>query len=86
MYASAEKFAGQRASIGRDVVVGTTKGPRWGKIVDVDERRGVALFVPPVGITATIDGAAYGYTFKETATEQDVNDLADLEWTWPVRL
>lgn len=86
MYASKEKFAGQRASIGRDVVVGTAKGPRWGKIVDVDELRGVALFVPPIGLGAHIEGAAFGYEFKETFNEADVNALAPLEWTWPVRV
>jgi hypothetical protein len=86
MYASVEKFAGQRASIGRDVVVGTTQGPAWGKIVAIDERRGLALFVPPIGISVHVEGAAYGYEFRECLTEVDVNDLPQFAWTWPVRV
>jgi hypothetical protein len=86
MYASKEQFAGQRASIGRDVVVGTDRGPRWGKIVEVDPQRGACLFVPPIGLSAKVEGATFGYEFKETKTEQDVEALGQFEWTWPVRV
>ncbi len=86
MYATKESFAGQRASVGRDVVVGSRLGPMWGKIAHIDERRGIFLFVPPLGIETRVEGAAHGYTFKECRTEQDVEALGPFEWTWPVRV
>jgi hypothetical protein len=86
MYASKEVFAGQRASIGRDVVVGGDHGPTWGKITDCDERRGLFIFVPPKGSNLDATGAQCGYVFKECKTVDDLNSLAPLEWTWPVRV
>lgn len=87
MYASKEVFAGQRASIGRDVVVGHESGPRWGKIARINDMDAkIFLFVPPMGRNAIVEGAQSGYTFKECKTEDDVTALAPLEWTWPVRV
>lgn len=86
MYATKEVFAGQRASVGRDVVVGTERGPVWGKIAFVDDRRGIFLFVPPIGANANAMGSMCGYEFKECKTEADVEALKPMEWTWPVRV
>jgi hypothetical protein len=86
MYASKEQFAGQRASVGRDVVVGTEHGPRWGKIMAIDEQRGVCLFVPPLGAIAKVEGGTFGYEFVATNTEAEINALGLLSWTWPVRV
>lgn len=87
MYASKEVFAGQRASMGRDVVVGKVGGGiASGKIVDVDKNWGLFIFVFPIGKDAKVDGAQCGYVFKECKTEADVNALAPLEWAWPVRV
>jgi hypothetical protein len=74
-YASTEKFAGQRASAGRIVVVGTEHGPVAGLIHSIDETSGVAIFVPPLGLSATVEDAAYGYEFAECKTEQDADAL-----------
>lgn len=86
MYATKDSFAGQRASVGRDVIVGHEHGPMWGKIAHIDKDHGLFLFVPPIGHGMVPLGAMCGYDFKECRTEADVEALKPLEWTWPVRV
>ena len=86
LYATPEAFAGQRASVGRDIVVGTELGPRSGKIVAVHHSRGICVFVPPIGTHNIVEAAQYGYSFKPCHTEDQVRGLKPLEWAWPVKV
>ena len=85
-YTSSEKFAGQLATVGRIVVVGTEHGPVAGLIRSIDDQRGVAIFVPPLGASAVHEGAMYGYFFTERKTAEDAKALKPLQWSWPPRV
>jgi hypothetical protein len=82
MYASKEPFGGQRASVGRVVVM------RDG--LDDDVEAGVITRIPTTGrmvITSSYSGGDYdGLSFVETKTEADVDKLPPGAWTWPVRV
>jgi hypothetical protein len=85
-YTSSEKFAGQVATVGRVVIVGTERGPVAALIRSIDDQRGVALFVPPLGASAAHEGAVYGYEFVECKDAEDTKALKRLQWSWPPRI
>ncbi len=85
-YATTQQFAGQRASVTRNVIVGSADGPRGGSIAMIDGNDKIYVFVPVVGANHSQLGAMRGYEFKETKTEADANALTDLEWSWPPRV
>jgi len=82
MYASEEKFGGQRASVGRTIVL------RDG--LDEDVEAGVVTKIRSDGminITSSYSGVDYNeFQFVETKTEADVDALPPRSWTWPVRV
>lgn len=82
-YATKETFAGQRASCGRAVIVGTEHGPRAGIIEHIAFAGDVYIKTfeheaPP--------HAQRGYTFKECKTEDEANALPEYHWSWPPRV
>jgi hypothetical protein len=85
-YASDQKFAGQRASVSRSVIVGSKDGPQSGAIAQIDNSDRIYIFVPPVGMSSQATGATRSYDFKVTVTEQDADTLAEFEWSWPPRV
>lgn len=86
MYVSKEKFAGQFVSVGRSVVVGSPTGARAAIVASIDAVRGVALFVPPIGASAPVEGAMFGYEFVPTTTPAEADALGPLQWSFPPRV
>lgn len=83
MYASKEKFDGQRASVGRVVVIntGSPRGVQAGLIQAID-----ANGKPEIAVWDTTGQGGAGSNFVATKTEEDVNNLPPCSWTWPVRV
>lgn len=82
MYASEEKFGGQRASVGRAVVLRDDAGD--------EVEAGVVTLIPAdrrMTITSSLSGVDFeDLTFVETKTEAEVDALPPKSWTWPVRV
>ena len=86
-YATVKIFAGQRASVGRVVIVRTNRdGILAGLISQIDSREQIYIFAPGIGVNGPVEGATRSYDFKETKTVEEVEALGEFEWTWPVRV
>lgn len=85
-YATTQTFAGQRASVGRIVVAGSSNGPCAGIISSIGDDDQVRLVAADIVLVAPYHGATRRLDFKDCRTESDVNALSEYEWTWPVRV
>lgn len=84
MYASKKTFAGQRASLGRVVILHDAADDpiEPGVFTQIDEQENEALT-----ITSSFNGVDnVGFTFVETKTEAEIEALPARAWTWPVRV
>jgi len=79
-YATEITFDGQRASLGRAVVVRTRDGDlEAATITTITSKDDVMMCGFNVDISSR-------YSFIPTKTEDDINALPEGAWTWPVRV
>lgn len=85
-YTSESTFGGQRASVGRVVVVAreVTRGGR------VELRAGIIATILPSGEPSIdvigLSDALQGAPFVETKTPEDAEAMPAGSWTWPPRV
>ena len=102
MYATNQKFSGQRASVGRIVIVcrrgesgggygsdigGTPPNILAGVITEIIDG-GKWEDTPMISICGSADGGQGGIPFRECPTEQALlsEHIGETFWTWPPRL
>jgi hypothetical protein len=83
IYATKKTFGGQRASLGRPVIVSDDSE---GRIVPgTITRIGGTTDEPVLTITSLYDGCdVENIVFVETTTEEEVARIPPYSWTWPV--
>lgn len=82
MYASKEKYDGQRASVGRVVVAreNPEENVEAAVIARIDDGDAITITSMFTGVDMA------GMQFVATKTEEDVDNLPPGSWTWPVRV
>jgi len=78
-YVSKTPFAGQRASVGRGVVVKISDSIRSGVIDGIDAQDEITIVCPG-------DRPRRGLLFVQTNSIGDVEAMPDLSWSWPARV
>lgn len=83
-YASEQKYDGQRASIGRIVVIRTEESGLAAGIVDgigYDGENGEVVWIAEAGEIGCVEALA----FHPTQSAEDIEAMPVGTWTWPVR-
>lgn len=79
-YASERVFGGQRASVGRVVVVRKEHELFVGLIDNIYDDDGVLI------VTPQDNDQSSEFSFVETKTAEDVEKMPEDSWTWPPRV
>lgn len=92
-YATEQKFGGQRASVGRAIVLATRKHDgkegtclRAGTIRAVSSSQDLPYIVVDGEPGDLVNKDDLGWKFVETRTESEVEAMPFGSWTWPPRI
>lgn len=95
-YATEQKFGGQRASVGRVVVLATDRHDdksgmclRAGVILAISSSKDIPYIAAHASLKTTVGHILPGdheWKFVETRTETEVEAMPIGSWTWPPRI